>query len=126
VVLVDGNIYGCSGNINGAAARSIKWVCQDILTGKARWSEGADRLAAGSVVCADGLLYLFTQDKGTCALVEASPDGWKEHGRFAIPRETKRRQFKNNIWAHPVVANGKLYLRDQELIFCYDIKDAGQ
>jgi hypothetical protein len=58
------------------------------------------------------------------ALVEATPkEQWKEVGRFKIPQETKKTR-KGGIWTHPVVANGRLYLRDQDLIFCFDIKEA--
>ena len=76
---------------------------------------------SGSLTYADGHLYCY-QDNGTVALVEASPDGWKETGRFSIPQKTKRARKGSSIWTHPVVANGKLYLRDQDLIFCYDVK----
>ena len=50
--------------------------------------------------------------------------GWKEAGRFKIPRVTSqpRQRYANNIWTHPVVANGRLYLRDQDLLFCFDVK----
>jgi outer membrane protein assembly factor BamB len=117
VVLVDGCLYGCSGNANG---RPCKWVCQDFAGGDVHW----DNLPfqPGSVTYADGRLYCYGQNDGTALLVEVSKTGWKEHGRFTIPRHTARREYHNNIWTHPVVANGKLYLRDQELLFCFDIK----
>jgi hypothetical protein len=55
------------------------------------------------------------------ALVEVSPKGWKEKGRFEIP-EHARKAPSGRHWTHPVIANGKLYVRDQELLFCYAIK----
>jgi outer membrane protein assembly factor BamB len=113
VVLVGGHVYGWSDR--------GKWVCQDFKTGKEVWSSKA--LGRGSVACAGGDLYCYSEDDGTAVLVPASPDGWKEKGRFTIPRHTRRREYKNNIWTHPVVANGRLYLRDQELLFCYDVSD---
>jgi hypothetical protein len=56
------------------------------------------------------------------ALVEASPKGWQERGRFKLEPQTKIRADKGGIWTHPVISNGKLYLRDQDLIYCYDVK----
>jgi len=58
-------------------------------------------------------------------LIEPSPDGWKEHGRFKIPQQTKLKRKSGHIWTHPVVANGRLFLRDQELIFAFDVRAAG-
>jgi outer membrane protein assembly factor BamB len=100
------------------------WTCQEFKTGKKMWQ--SRKLGKGSLTSADGMLYCYSEDNGTAALVVASPDGWQEKGRFTLPRHTKRREFRNNIWTHPVLADGKLYLRDQELLFCYDIKDGGR
>ena len=71
---------------------------------------------------ADGRLYCYTERDGTAALIEASSAGWKEHGRFKIPRASKQRQPQGLIWTPPVVANGRLLLRDQEFLFCFDVK----
>jgi outer membrane protein assembly factor BamB len=100
------------------------WVCQKLEDGSLVWRE-TRALGKGSLTCADGLLYCVTEEDGTVALVEAIPKRWREKGRFTIPRRTKLprpRNARNNVWVHPVVANGRLYLRDQELIFCYDVK----
>jgi len=51
------------------------------------------------------------------ALIEATPSGYKEKGRFNQPDRSKQ-----NSWAHPVIANGKLYLRDMDVLLCYDVK----
>jgi outer membrane protein assembly factor BamB len=117
VVLVGDYLYGYSD--------SKGWICQELKTGKVIWPE-KDRvkLGKGSVTYADGHLYCFDEGHGTVALVEATPkEQWKEVGRFKIPQETKKTR-KGGIWTHPVVANGRLYLRDQDLIFCFDIKEA--
>ena len=93
------------------------WTCQDLKSGEARWQE-KEKLAKGSLVYADGRLYLRQEgSKGTVALTEASPDGYKEHGRFDQPDRTTK-----NSWPHPVVVGGKLYLRDQDELLCYDVK----
>ena len=55
-------------------------------------------------------------------MIDASPEGWQEHGRFTLDPQTKIRKDRGKIWTHPVIANGKLYLRDQDLIYCYDVK----
>jgi outer membrane protein assembly factor BamB len=93
------------------------WTCQDFKTGASKWEE-KEKLGKGSLVCADGHLYLRQEDKeGTVALIEASPSGYKEHGRFDQPSRSKQK-----TWSHPVVAGGKLFLRDQDLLLCYDVK----
>jgi outer membrane protein assembly factor BamB len=116
VVLVGGYVYGWSDRGG--------WTCQEFKTGKKVWQ--SKKLGRGSLVCADGQLYCYSENDGTAVLVNASPEGWQERGRFTLPRHTqRRREYGNNIWTHPVIANGRLYLRDQELIFCYDVKDHG-
>jgi outer membrane protein assembly factor BamB len=98
------------------------WVCQDFKTGREVWS--SNQLGKGSLTYAEGRLYCYTEGDGTVCLVDASPDGWKERGRFRIPRQSQLNR-QGLIWTHPVVANGRLYLRDQDLLFCYDVKDHG-
>lgn len=112
VVRVGEHLYGyCDAN---------GWVCLEFTTGKIVWKDRG--VGKGCVTCADGKLYWYGERKGTVALVEASPTAWKELGRFDIPEQTKVDRQSGQIWTHPVVANGKLYLRDQDLIFCYDVK----
>jgi outer membrane protein assembly factor BamB len=96
------------------------WVCQDFKTGKEVWSHRG--FGKGAIGCADGMLYCLEESSGTVVLVDASPAGWKEHGRFKLDPQTKIRSERGRIWTHPVISNGKLYLRDQDLIYCYDVK----
>lgn len=117
LVLLNGHVYGCSGNSNGRCF----WKCLEVLTKKEKWAFD-NKLAAGSITCADGMLYLYTQDKATCVLLEPSTEGWKEHGKFSIPALSKIERGKGKIWTHPVIANGKLYLRDLDLFYCYEVK----
>lgn len=112
VVLVNGNLYGYS-NKGG-------WTCLDFKTGAVKWQENA-ALKKGAIHYADGKLYLLEEGTGTVALIDASPDGWKEHGRFTLTPQTTQRNPKGKVWTHPTVANGKLFLRDQELLFCFDV-----
>jgi outer membrane protein assembly factor BamB len=97
------------------------WMCMEFKTGKVLWKESR-KLGKGSITCADGQLYCYSESDGTVVLIEASPEGWKENGRFKIPQQTKLPRKRGKIWTHPVVANGRLYLRDQDLIFCYQVK----
>ncbi|HAV61676.1 MAG TPA: polyvinylalcohol dehydrogenase, partial [Verrucomicrobiales bacterium] len=96
------------------------WVCQDWKTGEEVWAN--KDLGKGAVHYADGMLYCVDEGRGTVVLAEASPKGWKEHGRFTLDPQTTKRSPQGRIWTHPVVINGKLYLRDQEILYCYDVK----
>lgn len=112
VVLVDGHLYGHS-NRGG-------WTCMELKTGVVKWAEKA-KLGKGAIHCADGMLYLLEEKTGTVVLLKASPRGWDEQGRFTLSPQTQLRNPKGMIWTHPVVSGGRLYLRDQELLFCFDI-----
>ena len=96
------------------------WVCQDFQTGEAVWT--SKNFTKGAVGAADGMLYCLEERTGAVALVEASPKGWTEHGRFTLSPQTKIRSARGAVWTHPVISHGKLYLRDQDLIYCYDVK----
>jgi outer membrane protein assembly factor BamB len=113
VVLVGGHLYGASDRGG--------WTCMDFKTGKVAWA-ARRKLEKGSVTAAEGKLYCLTEKEGLAVLVEATPEGYKESGRFQLPRQSKLRLSGGGIWTPPVLANGKLYLRDQELLFCYDVK----
>ncbi len=113
VILVNGMVFGNS-DPNG-------WICQDFETGKAIWDERFT-FDKGSIAYAEGHLYCYGESKGEVALIEASAKGWIEKGRFMIPEQTKIPRKQGKIWTPPVIANGRLYLRDNDLIFCYDIK----
>ena len=113
VILVGDHLYGYSDNRG--------WTCQDFKTGAAVWSE-REKLGKGAIAYADGRLYCLSQDEGIVALVEASPKGWREHGRFELPYDSRLRKPKWLVWTHPVITGGRLYLRNQELLFSYDVK----
>jgi outer membrane protein assembly factor BamB len=109
VVKVGDYLYGFSD--------SKGWTCQDFKSGEARWQEKG-KLDKGSLVYADGRLYCREEaEKGDVALLEATPAGYVEKGRFTPPDRSGKKS-----WMHPVVAGGKLYLRDQDLLLCYDVQ----
>jgi hypothetical protein len=80
-------------------------------------------LGVGSAAYADGALYCLAEDKGEVARVAADPAGFKVTGRFTLPEASTFRDSKprGKLWTHPVVADGRLFLRDEELLFCYKI-----
>ena len=108
VVLVGEYLYGYSDDKG--------WTCQEFKTGKGRLA-GEGKLGKGSLTYADGMLYLRAEaGKGTVALIEATPEGYRERGRFDQPDRSEK-----NSWPHPVVVGGRLYLRDQDVLLCYDV-----
>lgn len=115
VVLVDGVIYGATKSSGGG------WMAQDFLTGESIWMERMRPNLSGSIAYADGLLYCYNDDEATLWLVEPSREGFKKVGELKLPETTKTERGSGAIWAHPVIADGTLYLRDQELIFAFDI-----
>lgn len=107
MILLDGHIYGSDEG---------RLTCLEYKTGKVKWAERAT--GKGSIAYADGRLYYRNEGgKGSVFLVEATPEKYVEHGRFEPPDRTRL-----NSWAHPVIANGKLYVRDQDVLHCYDVK----
>jgi outer membrane protein assembly factor BamB len=105
MVLVDGSLYGCNNDI---------LTCLDFRTGEVAWT--ARSVGKGSLIYADGHLYV-RGERGGMALVEATPAGYVEKGRFRPPRSGT-----GHAWSHPVIAGGRLYLRDQEFLLCYDLR----
>lgn len=109
VILLGDHLYGYS---DGKG-----WTCQDLKTGEAKWQDKS--LGKGSILFADGKFFLRQEDKqGTVALIKASPEAYSEMGRFDQPDRSGKQ-----TWPHPVVANGKLYLRDQDVLLCYNVKE---
>ena len=90
-------------------------MCMNFLTGKVAWTNRS--VGKGSLVAVDGKLILLSEGHKV-ALIDASPEAYKELGRFEIERQGRP------SWAHPVVAGGRLYLRDQQRLAVYDIRTA--
>jgi len=110
VILVGDNLYCGNGHNKGFP------ICVEFLTGKTVWDGGrGPGSGSAAVTAADGQLYFRYQD-GTMALIELSPAGYKLNGTFKIP------DCENPSWQHPVVVGGKLYLREQDNLFVYDVK----
>ncbi len=106
-VIVDDHVYGHS-NRGG-------WTCLEFATGRRTHSNKG--VGKGSVIAADGMLYCFSEGGGTVGLVKADPGSYQIVSRFRIPQGGS-----GSTWAHPSIANGRLYLRHGDKLFCYDIK----
>lgn len=104
-VLIGDYLYGFS----SAILMAVKFD-----TGEIAWRDRS--VGKGSLVFADGHLYCFSEN-GVVGLVEATPTGYKEKGRFKIQQDSLP------TWTHPVVAGGRLYLRDQDTIYAYDVRE---
>jgi outer membrane protein assembly factor BamB len=103
-VLIGDHLYGFSSSILTAMRFD---------TGEIAWRDRS--VGKGSLVFADGHLYCLSEN-GVVGLVEATPEGYREKGRFRIPQDSLP------TWSHPVVAGGRLYLRDQDTIYAYDVR----
>lgn len=103
-IIHEGFIYG--NHSNG-------WVCLDLKTGEKRWQERG--VGKGSLCFADGMLYLFGERNGQVGLATCSPDGMEMKGSFQVEGE-------GPSWAHPVVIGGRLYIRYDTNLYCYDVR----
>ncbi len=114
-VLLDGYLYGT--NPKGM-------VCAEFVTGKIKWQ--APSVGPGAVMYADGNLYVHGEN-GDVALVEATPEAYREKGHFTPPAQPKHNKTgasrDEHAWAYPVVANGRLYIRDLGVLWCYDVRN---
>jgi outer membrane protein assembly factor BamB len=93
-------------------------LCVEFATGTVKWQDRS--IAPGAVCYADGRLYLHGE-KGDVALIEATPDVYRERGRFTPPDLPNHGSGK--AWTYPVVADGRLYLRDLGALWCFDVRD---
>lgn len=113
LILHEGTLYTGTGHNKGFP------IAVDFATGKVAWGpvRNAGRDSA-AVAYADGRLYFRYQD-GRMILVEANPEEYRERGTFMIPDVVK------DSWSHPVIANGKLLLREQDDLHAYDVRVTG-
>ena len=114
-ILIGDYLYGFSGNHPGIL------VAMEFETGRVAWQDRS--VDKGNRIFAENLLYCQGEN-GKIGLIDPSPEGYEEISRFEI----KRTQVKmvwvpaGNMWALPAIANGRLYLRDQDNLYAYDIK----
>jgi outer membrane protein assembly factor BamB len=99
------------------------WTCFAFTKASADpvWQTSKE-LGKGAISYADGHFFCYEEKGGTLAVIKASTEGWNEIGRMTIPKTSTKRPNQGKVWAHPVIAQGKLFLRDFDLMFVYDIK----
>jgi len=103
-IIHEGYVYGNHGG---------GWSCLELKTGKKMWNERG--VGKGSLCWADGMLYLFAENGGQAALATCTPEGMQIKGRVKV-------EGKGPSWAHPVVIGGRLYLRYDTTLYCFNVK----
>ena len=111
VVLLNGYIYG-SNWLNNSDG---KWCCIDWNTGKKMWEEHWN--CKGSIIAAEGMLYIYDEKKGKVGLLKANPEKFDLVSSFQVTQGTS-----GPFWAHPVIHNGILYIRHNNALMAYNIK----
>jgi outer membrane protein assembly factor BamB len=104
-VLVGDQLYGFSSSILTALAFD---------TGKTLWRDRS--VGKGSLIFGDNRLYLYSEDS-VVGLADASPDGYRERGRFTLPQQSGL-----PTWSHPIIADGLLVIRDQDTVYTYNVR----
>ena len=108
-------LFGCCVALYGAMYRERKtWLCLDAKTGDVRYR--LENLAKGPLLYADSRLYCLSEE-GEVALLNPTAKSFEVAGRFRLVPERK-----SDAWTHPVISNGRLYLRYHEALFCYDVR----
>lgn len=110
VVLVDGCIYGTTHHRGGG-----QMVCLDWATGAVKWT--SKEVSQGTVEYADGMLYTYEgPKKGIVSLIKPNSATLERTGKFTVTEGDREH------WAHPTIANGRLYVRHGDVLLCYDIR----
>jgi len=111
LVLVGDHVYGGHGHNKGFP------IAVELASGEVAWGGDIRNEGTGSaaVMYADGNLY-FRYENGVIVLIAATPDGYEERGSFTVPGVT------HPSWAHLAISDGKLYVREQERLYCYDLR----
>jgi outer membrane protein assembly factor BamB len=105
LVLLDGYLYGFNNSI---------LTCLEFATGRLMWRDRS--VGKGALAAADGHLYVVSENYAV-GLVEATPEGYREKGRFSI------RDAGLPSWAHPAISGGRLYIRNQDTLIAYDVRE---
>lgn len=111
VIRVGEHLYGGHGSNNGLP------TCLDFATGRVVWKDRGVGVGSAAITFADERFY-FRYQNGVVALLQAGPSGYSVEGTLQIGGAG------GDSWSHPVVSNGRLYLREQDTVFAYDIRAA--
>ncbi|MCC7475502.1 MAG: PQQ-like beta-propeller repeat protein [Pirellulales bacterium] len=112
-VLLGDYLYGTGGELT---------QCVEFKSGEVKWTKNR-AVSPASLCVAEGRLYLHGEKEGEVSLLEASPEGYQEHGRFTLPDQPANRVGKS--WEYPAISNGCLYIHSWGTLWCYDIKADG-
>ena len=111
IVLVDGKLYGSTWISNDRG----NWMCVDWETGKTIYETSWDRLGKGSVIYADGLMYIYEEKRGTLGLL-------KPGDKFEVVSSFQVKFGNREHWAHPTICDGILYVRHGDVLGAFDIR----
>jgi outer membrane protein assembly factor BamB len=114
VIAVGDHVYGHSDRGG--------WTCFAFKQAEDEPVWQSQKLGKGSIAYADGHFYCYSERDGTLARIKVSTSDWEENGRFRIPETSRVRPRSGMVWPHPVIAQGKLFLRDYEYLYCYDLR----
>jgi outer membrane protein assembly factor BamB len=110
-VLVDGYVYGSNWVNNNKG----NWCCINFETGEKKYEETFKN--KGSIIFADGMLYIYSEQPGFVGLVKPSPEKFELVSSFQITKGN------GPHWAHPSIYDGKLFIRHGDYLLVYDIKE---
>lgn len=98
------------------------WTCLNFKESSEAPVWNYTKFGKGSITYVDSHFLCYAEGSGDLAVIKASDSGWEEVGRMKLPKRSKTDKKSGAIWAHPVVAHGKLFLRDFDYLFCFDLK----
>jgi len=108
IIILDGTVYGAAHNYKQGI-----WIAMRLSDGEILWEDRG--VGQGCCSFADGMLYCMGEKSGTVGLVKPSPEKYEEISRFTLP------EGAGMAWAHPVICGKKLFLRRDNVVYCFDI-----
>ncbi len=119
-----GGVIGQGDFVFGHSDSGSGWTMLNLKTKDADVAWKSTKLGKGSVTYADGLFFCYEERSGDLAVVKATPDTkeWTEVGRMSLPSKSTTRPNSGKVWPHPVIAQGRLFLRDYDKLFVFDLK----
>jgi outer membrane protein assembly factor BamB len=119
-----GGVIGLGDYVFGHSDGGGGWTMLNMKSKDADIAWKSTKLGKGSVTFADGLFFCYAESSGELAVVKAAPDAkeWVEVGRMKLPSKSTTRPNNGKVWPHPVIAQGKLFLRDYDKFFVFDLK----
>ncbi len=98
------------------------WTCLDFKKAPDGPAWNYDKFGKGSMTYVDGHFLCYAESSGDISVIKATDKDWEQVGSLKLPKRSKTSKGRGAIWAHPVVAHGKLFLRDFDYLFCFDLK----